>query len=121
MSGEFDRLFEPNAKKGRRKSQVAAAPDLSNALLHAGVKPEELHDVLAGLRQRREAETAAAAGTPATSVKPAKAPNKKKAPAPAETASGLTLWELVQQQPHLSGHDALLEVGHVRLPGALGF
>ena len=121
MSGEFDRLFEPNAKKGRRKSQVAAAPDLSNALLHAGVKPEELHDVLAGLRQRREAETAAAAGTPATSVKPAKAPNKKKAPAPAETASGLTLWELVQQQPHLSGHDALLEAGHVRLPGALGF
>lgn len=117
MSGEFDQLFEPKAGKKGKKLSTAAAPDLATALLQAGLKPEDLHDVLADLAQRKAGAKAAKSAT--SSTKPKK--EGKKAAAPPESSSELTLWELVQKQPHLSGHDALLEVGHVRLPDAVGF
>lgn len=118
MSGAFDRLFEPGTKRSKKgRSGAPAAPDLSAALLHAGIKREDLHDVLAGLAQRRKVETSVAPS--ASSEKLAK--KKKKAADFADASSELTLWDLVQQQPHLSGHEALLEAGHLRLPDAVGF
>lgn len=114
MSGAFDRLFEPKGRKGQ--AQRSEATDLSTALLQAGIQPEALHDVLAGLRPNR---AGVVQERPTTSTRKSQAKRKKHATAP-PASSGSTLWDLVKLNPHLSGHEALAEAGHVRLPTAVG-
>jgi len=114
MSGLFDQMFEPKGRTPKRAPPLSDPADLSTVLLRAGLKKEELHYVLTALSQRRQPEEA----TESASTEP-KA-HKKKATKPAGRTGISTLWDLVKQQPKLSGHDALLEAGHVRLPISIG-
>lgn len=111
MDGRFDQLFEPDAK-GRKSPRPRA--DLSTALQDAGIKPEDLHDVLAGLAAKRQADA-----TPPEPAPTPKAAGSKRARRPAADADA-TLWDLVKQDPKRSGHDLLAEAGHLRLPAAVG-
>lgn len=113
MSGAFDRLFE--LKGGKGQAQRPHASDLSTALMQAGIRPEDLHDVLAGLRSRR-ADMTQEPSTRRTRKSKVKT-NKR----PAATATlQPTLWDMVKLNPHLSGHETLVDAGHVRLPAAVG-
>lgn len=113
MDGHFDQLFEPDARA--RRFTPRSRPDLATALQEAGVRPEDLHDVLAGLAAKGRPEATPSAKPPAAATP--ERPKRAKKP-PKDAAA--TLWDLVKEDPKRSGHEALAEAGHLRLPTAVG-
>lgn len=112
MSGELDEPFEYKETSRRPSS---AAPDLAQALIHTGINPEDLPRALSAIAQLRTSE--AASKKPVQEKKKVKG---KKSVGEKSLPADLSLWDLVQQQPHLSGYDALHQAGHVRLLESVG-